>query len=338
MGDGVHSTTPVKVPGGHRFAQLSTYGRHTCGITVEGKAYCWGSNSWGVLGDGSNLGHSFTPVPVAGNLTFRSVSVGSDHSCGVTTNDRGYCWGNGQWRQLGNGTSASSGVPVEVIGGRSWARIAAGAAFTCGVTTNGAAYCWGANSIGQLGDGGKIAYGNVFIANPNQVVGGLTFRSVSLGNQYTCALTTTGQAYCWGSDNTKLGQGNKGDSSSPVAVSGGLTFHSISAGFGHACGVTTAFEVYCWGSNGSGQLGAPVTNGSGIPVRAGGTLDAVEVAASGIGTGSGSHSCAISRDRLTVSCWGRNDVGQLGNGSTTVAATPNVNPSIVIGQKPLPAN
>jgi alpha-tubulin suppressor-like RCC1 family protein/uncharacterized protein YjdB len=333
LGQTSMSDVPTKLPGDLRFAQLSTYGRHTCGITLGGKAYCWGYNGWGALGSGSTAGQSATPMEVSGNLTFRSISAGADHTCGVTTDNRGYCWGNNDWRQLGTGT-VYSGTPVLVSNALSFAKITAGTGFTCGITTGGATYCWGANSIGQVGDGGKISYGNAFVSTPQQVVGGQTFQSVTLGNQFACAVTTTGQGYCWGSNNSKLGNGPNGvDSSSPVQVTGGLSFQTISAGYGHACGVTTAQQVYCWGLNGSGQLGANVANGS-TPVRAG-TVDAIEVAASGIGTGSGAHSCAISKNRLTVWCWGRNDTGQLGNGATTAGATANPNPGIVVTQKPL---
>ena len=327
------SATPVKVPGGLRFAQLSTYGRHTCGVTLDGKAYCWGYNGWGSLGSGSNVSSSPTPMAVAGNLTFRSVSAGADHTCGVTTDNRAYCWGNNDWRQLGTGT-VYSGTPVLVSNALSFAKVAAGTGFSCGITTAGATYCWGSNSIGQIGDGGKISYGNTYVATPQQVVGGQTFQSVTLGNQFACAVTTLGQGYCWGSNNSKLGNGPSGvDSSTPVAVIGGQLFQMISSGYGHSCGVTTGHQVYCWGLNPSGQLGATVANGS-TPVRAG-SIEAIEVAASGIGTGSGSHSCAISKNRLTVWCWGRNDTGQLGNGATTTGATANATPSIVVSQKPL---
>jgi len=326
------SNVPVRVPGDVRFSQLSTYGRHTCGVSTTGKAYCWGYNGWGMLGDGSNVSQNPTPVAVAGNLTFRSVTAGSDHSCGVATDNRAYCWGNNDWRQLGSGTAPTS-TPVLVAGNLSFAKITAGQSYTCGLTTGGDTYCWGANSIGQLGDGKTIAYGNVFNGTPSKVVGGLTFQSISLGSQYACALTTIGQGYCWGSNNSKFGNGNSTDSSSPVAMAGGVLFQSISAGFGHACGVTTTQMVYCWGSNSSGQLGTGGAS-SAFPVRAGSIL-ASEVSASGIATGSASHSCAISKDRLTVWCWGRNDTGQLGNGSTTAGATANSTPAIVVSQKPL---
>jgi alpha-tubulin suppressor-like RCC1 family protein len=330
------SSVPVRVPGNLKFAQLATFGRHTCGLTPEGKAYCWGYNGWGALGANSNAGQSSTPVAVATSQTFRSITAGSDHACAITFDNVGYCWGNNDWRQLGTGTSATASSPVQISGGLSFASLSAGAGFTCGVATlNGIAYCWGANSIGQTGDGKTINYGNVFVSALQQVVGGQAFKSVSLGNQYACGVTMAGQGYCWGSNNSKLGAGPTNDSSAPVAVSGGLTFRSISTGYGHACGVTTADAVYCWGGNGNGQLGVTVQNGSNVPMRAAGNLTASEVSASGIGTGSASHTCMISSNRLTVYCFGRNDVGQLGNGSTSTAAAVNATPVIVVGQKPL---
>lgn len=339
LGASSMSSTPVKVPGNLRFAQLATFGRHTCALTTEGKAYCWGYNGWGALGGNTNVGQSFTPVAVAGNLTFRSITAGSDHACAVTMDFVAYCWGNNDWRQLGTGTSATASSPVPVSGGAGFVSIAAGASFTCGVAQlNGVAYCWGANSIGQTGDGQKINYGNVFVSTPQQVVGGLAFKSVSLGNQYACGVTTSGKGYCWGSNNTKLGAGPTNDSSSPVAVLGGYTFQTISAGALHACGVTTTNAVYCWGRNGNGELGVAPPNGSAAsdtPVRAGGNFTASEVSAAGTGTGSSGHTCAISVDRLTAYCFGRNDVGQLGNGATTSAAVANATPAIIVGQKPL---
>ncbi|MEO7998558.1 MAG: hypothetical protein ABI852_14000, partial [Gemmatimonadaceae bacterium] len=94
--------------------------------------------------------------------------------------------------------------------------------------------------------------------------------------------------------------------------------------------------VYCWGMNGNGQLGQTLTNGSVTPIRAGGTLLASEVSAANIATGSAAFTCAESKDRLTTYCWGRNDLGQLGNGTTTSDVAVNSAPSIVVGQKPLP--
>src|SRR5437763_6356036 len=178
------SSIPVRVPGNINLAQLATFGRHTCGLTAEGKAYCWGYNGWCALAANSTASQSSTPMAVATTQTFRSITAGTDHACAVTFDNVAYCWGNNDWRQLGTGTSATASSPVPVSGGISFASITAGSTFTCGVATlNGAAYCWGANSIGQAGDGKTINYGNVFVSAPQSVAGGQAFKSISLGSQ-----------------------------------------------------------------------------------------------------------------------------------------------------------
>jgi len=125
LGSSSMSAVPVRVPGNQKLAQLATFGRHTCGLTTEGKAYCWGYNGWGALGANSSLSQSPTPVAVATNQTFRSISAGSDHACAITFDNVAYCWGNNDWRQLGTGTSATASSPVPVAGGISFSSISA---------------------------------------------------------------------------------------------------------------------------------------------------------------------------------------------------------------------
>jgi alpha-tubulin suppressor-like RCC1 family protein/uncharacterized protein YjdB len=338
LGSTAGSSAPVRVPntgpGATRFAQLSTYGTTTCGLAIDGKAWCWGTNSWSALGNANAGSQSSTPVAVAGGLTYKQISVGGDHSCALTTSGEMYCWGHNDSRQFASTTPASSATPIAVAPNMTFQSLAAASSFTCGVTTGGAAYCWGYNGLGQLGDGGKISYGNTYITAPVAVVGALSFRSIDGGNQYACALTPAGRGYCWGGNGGKLGDGPTGvDTSSPVAVSGGLTFNSLSTGGFHACGVAIDASLWCWGANKDGQLGNSIQNGSTAPVRAAGSLSGAEISAAGIATGRGAHTCAIGADRLTSYCWGLNDAGQLGNGSTNALGTSI--PSIVVGQKPL---
>jgi alpha-tubulin suppressor-like RCC1 family protein len=335
VGDNVHRTEPFRVPGGHRFSQIDSYGRTTCAIDLAGKAWCWGNNGWGALGAGSGVPFSAMPLAVAGNHTFVQLEVGIDHACGLTATGTAHCWGHNDWGQFGIGNTTSSSAPVVAAGGAQFLRVAAGSNFTCGIALAGGAFCWGANSIGQLGDGGAISYGNVYKHTPSAVVGGHTFTALSLGNQYACGLATNGAAYCWGNNNGNLGDGSVTETSAPRAVAGGLLFSVLSAGYGHACGVTNQDQVYCWGANGYGQLGAGAQNGTTAPVLALDGSKAAEVSAAGIGTGSGGHTCAIAKDRLTTWCWGRNDTGQLGNGATAPPATFNTIATIVLGQKPL---
>ena len=118
-------------------------------MTTSGAAYCWGGR--GELGDARRP--EPRPLPVAGGLTFATVSAGYVHACGVTTAGAAYCWGEGSYGQLGDGTTTYSTTPVRVAGGLTFAAVSAGRDHTCGVTTTGVAYCWGMNTIGELGIG-----------------------------------------------------------------------------------------------------------------------------------------------------------------------------------------
>jgi alpha-tubulin suppressor-like RCC1 family protein len=339
LGDNAMSAMPVLVPNtGYnalRFTQLSSYGTHTCGITTESRAYCWGNNGWGQVGLPGGVGQSNVPVGVSTTLAFRQVSTGADHSCGVTTDNRAYCWGHNDWRQFATATPASSATPIAVAPELAFATITAATGFTCGVTTTGAAYCWGESGLGQLGDGAAISYGNTFSVAPVPVKTGAVLRSIDGALSYTCALTTQNEALCWGSNGGRLGNAGTTDSSLPVAVAIGIAFNSISTGSSHSCGIAVDGALWCWGVNGNGQLGTAAPAVATSPVRAGGTLRAAEVSAAGVSTGFGNHTCAISADRLTSYCFGRNETGQLGNGNTSTATAVNPTPTIVVGQKPI---
>ena len=222
LGTGATSTTPqtapVQVTGGLTFASVTVSagsGRQTCGLAAAGKAYCWGLNASGQLGD-STATTAATPVPVAGGLTFASLSAGTGHTCGVTIAGSAYCWGLNAAGQLGDGTTTDRHVPTAVSGGLSFASVSAGDSHSCGVTTNGAAYCWGANDWGQLGNGST----NESHA-PTSVAGGLTFTSVISRGFHACGIASGGLAYCWGVNlHGMLGNGSTVEAHTPVLVVG----------------------------------------------------------------------------------------------------------------------
>jgi alpha-tubulin suppressor-like RCC1 family protein len=179
------------------FRQLSAGTLHTCGVTDHNVAYCWGANSFGQLGDGTTT-ERHRPVRVASGLAFRQVSAGAGYTCGVTTDNVAYCWGQNNVAQLGIGTDTGfRRVPTRVQGRLAFRRVNADGFHTCGITTGDVVYCWGFNDFGQVGDG---AFEDVRVV-PTRVVGGLAFRFVSAGSfGHTCGVTTTGVAYCWGSN------------------------------------------------------------------------------------------------------------------------------------------
>ena len=200
------STTPIPVDGGLKFASVSAGGpppsvstgprpAHTCALTADGTAYCWGANQSGQLGDGT-LTESDVPVAVAGGLKFKQISAGGSFTCALPLTGPVHCWGANNFGQLGVGaTSAVSTVPVPISGGVILNRVEAGDSTSCGLTSDGVANCWGANFDGQVGDG---TVNNVRPA-PTPVSGNLTFTSLSTAAHHTCGVAADG-TYCWGGD------------------------------------------------------------------------------------------------------------------------------------------
>lgn len=264
LGDGTTTqrTTPVAVLGRLRFRTVRAGGSHTCGVTLANVAYCWGRNSEGQVGDSSDAGGRRRPVPVAGDLSFRYVDVGNSHTCGVTTDDKAYCWGVGP---IGDGKTFERHWPRAVAGGLSFRQVSAGYGHNCGLTRTDRIYCWGSNFDGRIGDGT-----NSDRLKPVAVVGGLRFARLSAGGVHTCAVTPADRAYCWGNNTAgQLGDGTTTNRSAPVPVSGSLQIASLSAGGAidrsHTCGVTTANRAYCWGANYIGQLGDGTTTDGATP-------------------------------------------------------------------------
>jgi alpha-tubulin suppressor-like RCC1 family protein len=272
------SMVPVPVGGGLTFVKLAGGGAHTCALTSDGTAYCWGNNASGQLGDNSRTSRN-APVPVATWLKFDSIDAGAAHTCAVTSAGKAYCWGRNDRGQVGDGTTTNSAVPVAVTEGLTFQLIAAGGfsiGHTCGLTDLGAAYCWGENTFGALGDRSTKDS-----AVPVAVVGNLprpespadarlSFVQLVAGGfiGHTCGLIDGGAAYCWGENETgQVGDGTTIDRPAPEAVAGGLEFLTVDAGFRHTCGRAITGTVYCWGSNGAGQLGNNSNSLSTVPAK-----------------------------------------------------------------------
>jgi alpha-tubulin suppressor-like RCC1 family protein len=128
-------------------------GSHSCGLTAAGTAWCWGENTYGALGNRSRK-DSPIPVKVAGTRIFTQVVAGGfiGHTCALIGSGAGYCWGENELGQIGDGTTIDRLVPRAVTGGLSFTAIDAGFRHSCARATTGMLYCWGANGAGQLGN------------------------------------------------------------------------------------------------------------------------------------------------------------------------------------------
>lgn len=261
------SATPLLVSGGHTWQAIAPGHQQTCGLTTDSEVYCWGYNGNGALGRGyvSYLDPSdLVPGPVVGGERFKSVRAAAYHSCGVTEEGEGRCWGYNYYGQVGNGTATPNWAvpaPVPVSGDHHFLSIDPGGSHTCGVTTEGGALCWGQNDAGQVGNGTYVSQFPYAETTPSVVAGGYVFRLVRAGTTMSCGVTTSGAAMCWGSNpDGRLGSGSVTTTLpygelSPVAVAGGYTFTQLDTGGGHTCGVTVSGPVVCWGFNYEGQLG-----------------------------------------------------------------------------------
>ncbi len=329
------------------------------GILVRAEAP--GSTTITATGDGVTGAAVVTVVGALPSLSFSALSAGYDHTCGLTTAGKAYCWGGGTFGQLGNGgtsqspfPSAVSGdlayamigagldracglttagnycwgggnlVPTAVPGGPSFVSLSVGGDHSCGLTSNGTAYCWGANYHGHLGNGSADPS-----TVPVAVAGGLSFAMISAGAGATCGLTAAGTAHCWGFGAWGgLGTGSTASSPVPALVQGGLSFATIAVGGGHTCALTSGGALYCWGANGRGQLGVPSAQ------TCPGQADAVATDACSLtpllvagvpplrAVGPGfSHTCALTNAGAAY-CWGENTYAQLGNGATANSPTP----------------
>jgi alpha-tubulin suppressor-like RCC1 family protein len=258
--------TPTAVAGGHTFTALSARGPFTCGIVTGGAAYCWGWQGEGELGNGSSGSFNPQPTPVAvnGGLTFASITAGGSHTCGMTTTNVSYCWGNDYEGEVGD---ASPGgyyrtSPTAVAGPTAFTRVFAGEAHSCGLDASGSTWCWGSSYSGQAGDAGFAPrYAPVQVSTPSPFV------SLGLGAGHSCGLTAAGDVYCWGLNASgQLGDATALTKVNVVRVVTTEHFTAIAAGYAHNCALTADGRAFCWGDDHIGQLGNGAFGMSTTPV------------------------------------------------------------------------
>ncbi|WP_374033671.1 hypothetical protein ACES2I_13190 [Bdellovibrio bacteriovorus] len=224
---------------------------------------------------------------------------------------RVFCIGDNTYGQLGDGTTVSKTAPTQVVGGDVFTEISAGSKSVCGITSAGIVKCWGDNSYGQLGDSTTVSK-----SVPTPVDDASTYKSISVGNLHVCGVTTAGVAKCWGS-NSSLGNGGA-TPLVPTAVTGGDLYNSVSAGAFTTCGILTSGLVKCWGDNEYGQIGDGT---SGMwDDRAAPTAVSDSDTYSVVSVGYG-HVCGVLVSG-GIKCWGNNEYGQVGDGTTTSRIVP----------------
>lgn len=284
-------------------------GGFNCALTTAGGVKCWGFNGAGALGDGTTTGR-LKPVAVSGLASgVASVVAGGGHACAVTSAGALLCWGWNIEGELGDGTTTTRLVPTPVVGlSSNVVAVSGGLYHSCAATRSGAAFCWGTNGFGQLGDGTTTPR-----LTRARVAGLADVKALAVGLIHSCALTGAGAVKCWGANAFyELGDGTGTGRPTPVGVVGlssGVVAISTS---GHTtCAITSAGGLRCWGRNWYGGLGDGTTFNRNAPVGVLGLSGPVISVAVAL-----DHTCAVTVAGA-VQCWGRNNLGQLGDYTTT---------------------
>ncbi len=190
------SVTPVRVAGGLSFTTISAGGNHSCALTADGTAYCWGANGWGQLGDSSTVSRA-NPAPVRGAPPLVSLTAGFDHTCGLTSAGAAYCWGRNDTGQLGLGSWDTVPHPVPGLVARRlvFASLDASGA-TCGLTTEGAAYCWGDWYASPTPVGGSLRFSSIGVWLSPYTDGAFIGGYLRSTNDLVCGIAGNARGYC----------------------------------------------------------------------------------------------------------------------------------------------
>ena len=314
-----------------QISTISSEGGHTCMTNSLNKVSCWGLGTSGQLGSGATT-YNYPKDSLNGyvyeDFNFTSVSTGETHTCALDEEKELLCWGSNTQLRLGH-TAGVAYYPHRYTGNsevydQPLATISAGGAHTCAIRMDASTWCWGLGNYGQIGDG--IIYASGTTPKQVQFENNLTAISISAGNSHTCAIMSDDSMYCWGfNDRGQLGIGNNTNQLLPtkVLLPAGRTALAISLGYTQTCAILDDYSINCWGNNGAGQIGDGTTADRNSPssVILSGINDPIQIAVGFEST------CALFDDG-SIQCWGNNNYGQLGIGSTTQSNSPQTLNSI----------
>ena len=264
-----------------------------------------------------------TMAPVAGLPNIVALAGGAFHFLALDANGVLWTWGSDSNGQLGIGAVLGSSIPVEISGLSNIVQVSAGYSHSLAVDQDGKVWGWGRNSQGVLGDGTQVSR-----SAPVVLTGIAEVKAAVAGGMHSLALKHDGSVWAWGANyGGQLGNGTYGSSTTPIQVPGLDGVSGISASNDHNLVVKQDGTVWSWGQNNLGQLGLGTADAqfivnlgaqppNGVPAQIPGLAGVKAVVAA-----TWSQSYALMTDG-SVMAWGKNDSGQLGNGTLTDSHVP----------------
>ena len=272
-----NSLVPV-TSSGSTYSAIGAGTGYSCTLNSSGIVKCCGDNSSYSLGryvieQTGNSSHLTQKIPYDVSYApalFTGLGVGVSTSCAITAvTNLVYCWGNNSFGQLGACSNTSLNLISSSVSNLTNAsRVSLGTDHACALKTDRTVMCWGWNSSNQLGASSTIC-GKGYSAVT--VTGLSNISSIALGDNHSCALSSSGTVKCWGSNsNGQLGNNTNTATTSPVSVSNLTGVSKITAGNLFSCALDMNAKIWCWGNNSSGNLGnGSATANSYIPVQVG---------------------------------------------------------------------
>jgi alpha-tubulin suppressor-like RCC1 family protein len=299
-GELLRTNVPVTVQELTNAVAISSKESHSCALLADTTVKCWGRNSYGQLGDGTKTTPT-SPVAVNSLTGVTAVSMGVNFSCALLSDSTVKCWGYNSVGQLGNGSTTESLTPTSVMGLTGVTEISGGGSHSCALLSDKTIKCWGHNGYGQLGDGTQDTKNSpVAVADINNAI------KIYTSSNYSCAILEDNSVQCWGYSH----------STTPANIAGLSDVAALGLYSTHRCALYLDDSLKCYGTNNYGQLGDETNVNKTTPSSA--TTALTGVASMSLGE---AHSCAILNDE-TIRCWGRNEYGQLGDGSFSYKTEP----------------
>ena len=292
----------------------------TCATTSKDGVVCWGDNSYGQLGNGTNMAScpdGYVCSVQGMELGVDAVFGGGLAHCALRKDGDVFCWGDTVFDQSSDGVNAPHHIsysPHKMPELADAATVGVGLYFQCALTAGQSTKCYGLNSSGQIGTKSTTGDGS----DPVEVSGmGKQGRKLAAAQSgyFACAVTGRGGLKCWGSNaHGQLGNGTFDKAQDATSVTGlDANVTDVTAGTDHACAVVSG-GVQCWGRNDKWQLGNGLIEDRLTPIAVSGLSGIVSVSAGR------AHTCALSQAGA-VYCWGDYDAPN---------ATPSKDPVQVI--------